>query len=118
MELVLEDTWRVVRQKGTQTELVDLESASHAAVFREDNQPQSIILEDWVRFNQQAVCTTTTKLISSFMLMIVTPHIQGPLPHSVSKPDTNRKPPTVEPKLAACRRFLSPVALSCMQLDT
>jgi len=80
--------------------------------------PQSIILEDWVRFNQQAVCTTTTKLISSFMLMIVTPHIQGPLPHSVSKPDTNRKPPTVEPKLAACRRFLSPVALSCMQLDT
>ena len=33
--------WRVVRQRSTQTELVDLESASHAAVFREDNQPQS-----------------------------------------------------------------------------
>jgi hypothetical protein len=39
MELELEDSWRVVRQKSTQTELVDLESASHAAVFREDNQP-------------------------------------------------------------------------------
>ena len=115
MELVLEDSWRVVRQRSTQTELVDLESASHAAVFREDNQPQSRS-RGLGTIQSTRVCTTTTKLISSFMLMIVTPHIRGPLPHSVSNSDTNRRPPTVE--LAARRLFLSPAALSCMQLDT